>query len=183
MSNYRRAKTQGRTYFFTVVTYRRQGFLCNESVRRALREGIHHARKEHPFTIDAWVLLPDHLHFIWTLPCDDADFGIRWAIIKRFVTKQCNPELKRDDWMKPSKIKRKESTLWQRRFWEHQIRDDKDYEKHVDYIHYNPVKHGLAKQASDWPFSTFHRYREKGLYEIDWAGISTDDEFGDVGEP
>ena len=115
MSDYRRANTKGGTYFFAVVTYRRQAFLCDDRVRTALREGIKAAQLTHPFTIDAWVLLPDHLHAIWTLPPDDADFGIRWALIKRFVTKQCNPELKRDDWLNPSKLKRKESTFWQRR--------------------------------------------------------------------
>ena len=92
MSNYRRANTKGGTYFFTVVTYRRQRFLCNETVRTALREGIRETQTTHPFTIDGWVLLPDHLHCIWTLPVDDADFGIRWAMIKRYVTKQCNPD-------------------------------------------------------------------------------------------
>lgn len=168
MSNYRGAHTRGGTYFFTVVTYRRQLFLCDERVRTALREGIKIAQSKHPFTIDAWVLLPDHLRCIWTLPLDNADFGIRWAIIKRFVTQQCNSEFKRDDWMKPSKLKRKESTLWQRRFWEHQIRDEKDYEKHMHYIHYNPVKHGLAKEVSNWPYSTFHRYIKKACME--WIG-------------
>ena len=183
MSNYRRAHTRGGTYFFTVVTYQRQLFLCDKRVRTALREGIKIARSKHPFTIDAWVLLPDHLHCIWTLPLDDADFGIRWAIIKRFVTQQYNPKFKRDDCMKPLKLKRKESTLWQRRFWEHQIRDEKDYEKHMHYIHYNPVKHGLAKEVSNWPYSTFHRYIKKGIYGVDWAGISSDEEMGDFGEP
>ena len=85
--------------------------------------------------------------------------------------------------MKPSKLKRKESTLWQRRFWEHQIRDEKDYEKYMHYIHYNPVKHGLAKEVSNWPYSTFHRYIKKGMYGVDWAGISSDEEMGDFGEP
>lgn len=183
MSNYRRANTQGGTYFFTVVTYRRQCFLCNEQVRLALREGINFAREVHPFSIDAWVLLPDHLHCIWTLPPDDADFGVRWAMIKRFVTKQCNPELRRADWMKPSKLQRKESTLWQRRFWEHQIRDERDFEKHIDYIHYNPVKHGLVKQASDWPYSTIHRYVKAGVYGPHWAGVSPENQLVEVGEP
>jgi putative transposase len=183
MSNYRRAITKGGTYFFTVVTYRRQCFLCDAQVRSALRAGIHFARKDHPFSIDAWVLLPDHLHCIWTLPPDDADFGILCAIIKRFATKQCNPELKRDDWIKPSKLKRRESTLWQRRFWEHQMGDERDFEKHVDYIHHNPVKHGLAKQASDWPYSTFHRYVKNVVYGIGWAGISSEGHIADLGEP
>jgi len=144
-----------------------------------LRAGINFAREEHPFSIDAWVLLPDHLHCIWTLPPDDADFGVRSAIIKRFVTKQCNPDLNRDDWTKPSKVKRKESTLGQRRFWERQIRDEKDFEKHADYIHYNPVKQGLVKQVLNWPYSTYHRYVKNGVFRIDWAGASSQD----LGEP
>jgi putative transposase len=182
MSEYRRANTKGGTYFFTVVTYRRQPFLCDERVRIALREGIKETQITHPFTIDAWVLLPDHLLTIWILPPDDADFGIRWALIKRFVTKQCNPELKRDYWMNPSKLKRKESTFWQRRFWEHQIRSERDFQKHIDYIHYNPVKHGLVKKASDWPYSTFHRYVAQGVYGADWAGVTNEGEIIGFGE-
>jgi putative transposase len=182
MSEYRRANTKGGTYFFTVVTYRRQPFLCDERVRTALREGIKTSQLTHPFTIDAWVLLPDHLHCIWTLPPDDADFGIRWALIKRFVTKQCNSELKRDELMKPSKLKRKESTLWQRRFWEHQIRDESDFQQHVDYIHYNPVKHRLVNKVSDWPYSTFHRYVGQGVYDMDWAGVEDVDNLIGFGE-
>jgi putative transposase len=182
MSEYRRANTKGGTYFFTVVIYRRQPLLCDERVRAALREGIKTTRLTNPFSIDAWVLLPDHLHAIWTLPPDDAGFGIRWALIKRFVTKQCNPELKRDEWMNPSKLKRKESTFWQRRFWEHQIRNERDFQNHIDYIHYNPVKHGLVKKVSDWPFSTFHRYVGQGVYGTDWAGMSDDEELTGFGE-
>jgi len=140
-------------------------------VRHALCEGIKAIQATHPFTINAWVLLPDHLHCIWTLPPDDADFGIRWAMIKRYVTKQCGSELKRDAWMSSSKQKRKESILWQRRFWEHQIRDDGDYQKHMDYIHYNLAKHGLVEKVADWPHSTFHRYVLQGVYGMDWAGV------------
>lgn len=170
MSNYRRANTKGGTYFFTVVTYRRQRFLCNENIREALRGGIRDVQTIHPFTIDGWVLLPDHLHCIWTLPTDDADFGVRWAMIKRFVTKKCGPDLRREDWMNESKRRRKESTIWQRRFWEHQIRDDRDYENHMDYLHFNPVKHGLVGKVKEWPHSTFHRYVGKGVYHQNWAG-------------
>ena len=182
MSNYRRANTKGGTYFFTVVTYRRQRFLCDENVRNALREGIKTTQASHPFTIDAWVLLPDHIHCIWTLPPDDADFGIRWAMIKRYVTKQCGQELKRDAWINRSKQKRKESTLWQRRFWEHQIRNERDYERHMDYLHYNPVKHGLVEKVAGWPHSTFHRYVRQGVYGMDWTGV-VDQEPKGFGEP
>ncbi len=182
MSNYRRANTKGGTYFFTVVTYRRQTFLCNENIRTALRNAIQEVRQKHPFTIDAWVLLQDHLHCIWTLSPDDDNFGVRWAMIKRFVTKQCGMELRRDDWMNTSKWKRNESTLWQRRFWEHQIRDDRDYETHMDYLHYNPVKHSLVKNVIDWPYSIFCRYVQEGVYDKGWAAdgaITNGEGFGE----
>ncbi len=183
MSTYRRAKTTGGTYFFTVVTYRRQRFLCDEPVRNALREAIYKARADCPFTIDGWVLLPDHLHCIWTLPEGDADFGKCWAMIKQFVTKRCG-FLFRDEWMNESKRRRNESTVWQRRFWEHMIRDETDYLRHMDYLHYNPVKHGLVKSVKNWPYSTFHRYLKEGVYSEDWGGVSDglhDDNFGEPG--
>jgi putative transposase len=183
MSNYRRANIKGGTYFFTVVIYRRQTFLCNENVRNALRNGIQNTQTPHPFTIDGWVLLPDHLHRIWTLPPNDAAFGIRWAMIKRFVTKRCGPDLHRDDWMSELKRRRKESTIWQRRFWEHLIRDERDYEKHMDYIHYNPVKYGYVKNVIEWPYSTFHRYVRQGVYAEGWAGVIDVQEKGGYGEP
>ena len=169
--NYRRANVLGGTYFFTVVTYRRQRFLCDEDVRVALRHGIEKTRQRLPFDIDAWVLLPDHLHCIWTLPPGDADFGKRWGMIKRQVSKRCG-HLKRCNWINASKQKRNESTSWQRRFWEHQIRDERDYQHHVDYIHYNPVKHGHVTRAADWRYSTFHRFMKDGVYPINWAGGS-----------
>lgn len=182
MSNYRRANTKGATYFFTVVIYRRQRFLYEENVKEALRNGIRDVQTTHPFTIDAWVLLPDNLHCIWTLPPNNANLGTRWAMIKRFVTKRCGPDLRRDDWMNASKRKRNESTLWQRRFWEHRIRDDWDYELHMDYIHYNPVKHSFVKNVKDWPHSTFHRYVREGVYCDNWGGdgsVAIDEGFGE----
>lgn len=104
-------------------------------------------------------------------------------MIKRYVTKQCGPKLKRDEWMNSSKLKRKESTLWQWRFWEHQIRDEQDYERHMDYLHYNPVKHVLVEKVADWPHSTFHRYVRLGVYERYWAGAINDQEQEGFGEP
>ncbi len=132
MSRYRRANTSGATWFFTVVTYRRRRFSCDEDVRVVLREAITKVREQYPFNIDAWVLLPDHLHAIWTLPPGDAGFPMRWQQIKRIVTRRCAARLHRDPWMTPSKTKHRESTLWQRRYWEHQIRDDADFERHMD---------------------------------------------------
>lgn len=181
MPDYRRARVAGRTYFFTVVTYRRQRFLCDDDVRGWLRAGIEKTRQRYPFDIDAWVLLPDHLHCIWSLPPGDADYAKRWAMIKQCVTKHC-PRLKNDAWLNDSQRKRNESTLWQRRFWEHQIRNERDFMNHVDYIHYNPVKHGLVQRVTDWPWSTFHRYVDEGVCARDWGGNAETIAHGGAGE-
>ena len=175
MSRYRRADTPGATYFFTIVTYRRQPFLCDPDVRIALREAITKVRKLYPFHIDGWVLLPDHLHAIWTLPPGDAFFPLRWQQIKRGVTRSCGERLHRAAWMTKSKTRHRESTLWQRRYWEHQIRDDADFERHMDYLHYNPVKHGLVKRVRDWPYSSFHRHVAAGVYREEWSEEATTD--------
>ena len=182
MSHYRRADTAGATYFFTVVTYRRQTILCDEGVRQALRDAVVSVREKRPFTIDAWVLLPDHVHCIWTLPPGDADFSMRWSMIKRQVSVTCGSLYKRPEWINPSKRQHRESTFWQRRYWEHQIRDESDFRRHVDYIHYNPVKHGLCRRAVGWPHSTFHRYVAQGVYSADWGGVETGSEVGTFGE-
>ncbi len=127
MTRYRRAVVGGGTYFFTVVTFRRRRFLTDEEPRRWLREAIEATRRDWPFRIDAWVLLPDHLHCIWTLPEGDADYSTRWVLIKGGFTKQAKGLLLREDWLTDSKRKHREGTVWQRRFWEHVIRDDRDY--------------------------------------------------------
>ena len=182
MSRYRRANIKGGSYFFTVVTYKRQRFLCDENVRNALRDAVRNTQLLFPFTIEAWVLLPEHLHCIWTLPPNDADFGKRWAMIKRFVTKRCGPSLFREEMMTGSKRRRNESTVWQRRFWEHAIRDDSDFTRHMDYIHYNPVKHGWAARVADWPHSTFHEYAKRGMLPLDWGGEieAEENEYGEM---
>ena len=174
MSEYRRANIPGGTYFFTVNTFRRTKLFTREPFRIALRVGIELARATLPFNIEAWVLMPEHLHCIWRLPEGDADFSKRWAIIKRSVSKQCGHLVEIDNALSESKLARKESVVWQRRFWEHQIRDDLDLQRHVDYIHYNPVKHGHVAQVADWPYSTFHRYVREGIYPPDWAGVADD---------
>lgn len=181
MTHYRRTNQAGATYFFTVVTYRRRAFLCNDDVLKALRDAIDKTRAKYPFTIDAWVILPDHMHAIWTLPPDDADFAIRWRLIKRYVTLACSATLHQPHLMTTSKTKHRESTLWQRRYWEHLIRDDDDYAKHIDYVHFNPVKHGLVNQVVDWPHSSFHRYVKQGAYAADW-GLSVKVDAGEFGE-
>ena len=165
MSYYRRANRPGGTYFFTVVSYRRQAILCDGSIRDAINK----TQKRYPFDIDAWVLLPNHLHCIWTLPDGDANFSKRWGKIKRHVSMACRDRYKRTEWLSDSKKKHRESTLWQRRYWEHQIRDQDDFNRHVDYIHYNPVKHELCKKPIEWPYSTLHRFIKEGKYPMNWA--------------
>jgi putative transposase len=168
MPNYRRAKTSGATYFFTVVTYRRQPILCLDENRAVLKEVISKIALNHPFTVDAWVLLPDHLHCIWTLPKEDSDYSTRWALIKKEFTKSIN-QTATIDIPNQSRIHHREGTVWQRRFWEHQIRDNIDYNNHMDYIHFNPVKHKLVEAPRDWPYSSFQRLVAQGLYEEDWG--------------
>jgi putative transposase len=168
MSRYRRAVVMGGCYFFTVVTYQRRAILCDAFMRKALHAAIEEVRASRPFIIDAWVLLPDHLHCIWTLPEGDSDFSTRWMMIKRDVSVACRDQYHLVDLISDSKKKHRESSIWQRRFWEHQIRDEEDFAQHCDYIHFNPVKHGLVVRASEWPFSTFHRYVGSGVYLPDW---------------
>ncbi|MBI5443623.1 MAG: transposase [Deltaproteobacteria bacterium] len=173
MPNYRRANTAGATYFFTVVTYGRQRWLCEKEARDALRGAIREVRATRPFQIRAFVLLPDHLHCLWTLPEGDADLSTRWRLVKSGTTRRLTEGgLAAALELHPASASRKRSgecTLWQRRFWEHQIRDERDYSSHCDYVHYNPVRHGLVRAPQDWPNSTFHRYVEQGIYSGDWG--------------
>jgi putative transposase len=178
MSRYRRV-TSGSTFFFTLVSFHRRPILCEEAIRAALRQAIRAVRSQHPFSIDALVLLPDHLHCIWTLPDGESDYSTRWSRIKRDVSRECHQAFHDSRLLTPSARKRREVTIWQRRFWEHRIRNDADLERHVDYIHYNPVRHGYAAHASDWPYSTFRQHVERGLYAPDWGGVP---ESGDIGE-
>lgn len=169
MPNYRRAYVKGGIYFFTVVTYNRKKILCTEEHRENLEASIYEVRKEYPFIIEAWVLLPDHIHCIWTLPPDDNNFSLRWRLIKGGFTARYN-KTKYNTWpISESRNKRGEQAVWQRRFWEHLIQDEKDFERHCHYIHYNPVKHGYVKAPKDWQFSTFQKFVKKGLYDADWG--------------
>lgn len=170
MSRYRRDNTFGATWFFTVVTCNRQRILCDEPVRVALRTAIADTRINWPFAIDAWVLLPDHLHCIWTLPPNDGDFATRWNLIKRRTSRALESSYFSGNLMTASKASRRELTFWQRRYWEHRIRDERDFANHIDYIHYNPVKHGHAKAPLDWPYSSLHRHVANGLYPAAWGG-------------
>jgi putative transposase len=167
MSCYRRAMT-GTSYFFTVVAHNRRPILCGQPVREALRAAIENVRLRLPFTVDAMVLLPDHLHCIWTLPDGDTNFSTRWSQIKHHVSYTCRDRYRAS--LSRSRQRKREAPIWQRRFWEHQIRDEIDMERHVDYIHFNPVKHGLVDAASAWPYSSFARHVREGIYAADWGG-------------
>lgn len=181
MPCYLRPRIAGATCFFTVVSYRRRTIFCDSPFREALRSAIQRVRANHPFRIDAWVLLPDHLHCIWTLPPDDADYSLRWNLIKRLTTQACTGYRPDENAATLSRTRRRESTLWQRRFWERQIRNDEDFRRHMDYLHMNPVKHGYCTQPTAWPYSSLHRLIREGLYSADWATAIED--APDIGEP
>lgn len=169
MPNYRRPHISGGTYFITQVSYQRQPWLCSDIGRTALRTALNHVRKNYPFSIDAFVLLPDHFHSLWTLPERDSNISMRMLLIKRFVTKYYGHQLGLDVGISRSREKRKEGNLWQRRFWEHLIRDDVDFANHCDYIHYNPVRHQLCEFPQQWTFSSIHRFIGQKIYPLDWG--------------
>ncbi len=173
MVNYRRARIPGASYFFTVTLRDRRSCLLTEHVD-ALWEAICAVKRQSPFRIDAVVVLPDHLHTLWTLPEGDENYSGRWRAIKVRFTRLL---LKRGIGLERNP--RGEYALWQRRFWEHVIRDDSDFARHADYIHYNPVKHGLVRRPIDWRWSSVHRYIRLGLLAPDWAAASRDGEFGE----
>ncbi len=174
MSQYHPARTEGGSNFFTVVTYRRQPLLLYPESIKILRDFIQQVRQQYPFIINAWVLLPEHMHCVWTLPSGDSDYSKRWGLIKAGFSKQAGEMIKREDWLSNSKIKHSESTLWQRRLWEHQIRDQNDFIRHIDHAYWNPVKHGQVARVADWEYSTFHRDVKAGLYPATWGGDNVD---------
>lgn len=135
-------------------------------------------RARHPFTIDAAVVLPDHLHAIWTLPAGDADFATRWRLIKSAFSAALPRADKR---LSESRAAKGERGIWQRRYWEHTLRDEHDFARHLDYIHFNPVKHGYVACVRDWPYSSFHCWVRLRAYPLDWAG-SADDQAAPFGE-
>ena len=164
MSNYRRAKFEGGYYFFTVITYKRRPFLVSELARHHLRRAFEKIRTKRYFETIAFCLLPEHLHCIWKLPEDDCDYSTRWSIIKRDFTTNYLKEAGRELQQSKSRLKHRHRGIWHKRFWEHHIRDERDLKNHVNYIHYNPVKHGLVKDIDEWPWSTYHKYVESGYY-------------------
>ena len=174
MPNYRRWHVPGGTYFFTVVTYRRAPFLCQKMARRLLRESIRLEQETRPFEIPAMVLLPDHLHALWTLPPDDDDYSTRWSAIKAEFTRHWLASGGWEGSLTPGKRRQQRRGVWQPRFLEHTIRDEEDFESHFHYIHFNPVKHGHASAPRDWPWSTFHKYVKLGVYPLDWGSSLID---------
>jgi len=165
VSFYRRNFVQGGTYFFTVnLADRRQTWLVDYI--DVLRESILKVKRSRPFHIDAWVVLPDHMHAIWTLPEGDADYSGRWREIKKAFTKTfpLNEDRSSARW------RQGERGIWQRRFWEHTIQSELDYKAHIDYVYFNPVKHGWVGSVKDWPYSSFHRDVRLGLYPESWGG-------------
>lgn len=165
MPNYRRMRVDGGCWFFTVNLQDRRQTLLVDHID-AMRDAVATVRRTRPFTINAFVVLPDHLHAIWTLPEGDDDFSARWRAIKIAFVKALPAREIRDTVLRS----RGERGVWQRRFWEHMIRDDGDYENHVNYCYINPVKHGLVSRVVDWPYSSFHRDVRAGLFPSDWAG-------------
>jgi putative transposase len=169
MPDYRRNRVPGGTYFFTVNLLDRSSDLLVTEVE-ALRAAVRAARAHAPFHIDAWAVLPDHMHCLWTLPDGDADFPGRWWAIKTTFSKSIpatEPRLAR-------RSNKGERGIRQRRYWEHTVRDDRDYAAHMDYVHFNPVKHGLVQHPADWPLSSFLRCVKAGLYPPDWTGSTTE---------
>jgi putative transposase len=171
MTQYRRASVPGATWFFTVNLAERRGNHLLVDEIDVLRTAFRAVQAAHSFRMDAAVILPDHLHCIWTLPPGDSDFSTRWGLIKGTFSRSISKEER----VSESRVKRGERELWQRRFWEHLVRDEDDFRRHVDYIHWNPVKHGWVKRVADWPHSSFHIYLRRGVYGTNWGELAVVD--------
>jgi putative transposase len=161
---YRRAFVPGRSFFFTLVTAGRRPVLQSEQAIETLRKAFRRVASKRPFSIDAIVILPDHLHCIWTLPPGDSDFSTRWRLVKTWFAKHHDENRRQGSGCE----------AWQNRFWEHSLRDETDVIRHVEYIHYNPVKHGYVAAPDHWPYSSFHRFVREGLYPADWGDSGMD---------
>ena len=165
MTNYRRNFIPGGTYFFTLNLADRGSKSLIENID-VLREAFRYVRARHLFSVEAIVVLPDHLHTIWTLPDNDFDYPVRWRLIKSAFSRA----LPSEEPVSASRARKQERGIWQRRYWEHTVRDEADYSRCVDYIHFNPVKHGHVKRVQEWPHSSFHAMVRSGVYPADWAG-------------
>jgi len=172
MADYRNFVAGG-SYFFTVNLADRRQKLLTDHIH-LLRGAFRYVNARHPFTVEAAVVLPDHLHTIWTLPGEDADFSLRWRLIKSAFSRA----LPKGEWISDSRLGKAERGIWPQRYWEHTIRDEADFSRHVDYIHFNPVKHGHVGRVGEWPFSSFRRWVRLGAYPGDWAAEPGDQKDG-----
>lgn len=172
MTNYRRIFMPGATWFFTVNLARRDNQAMLVEHIEELRQAFRYVKQRRMFQIDAIVILPDHLHCIWTLPSGDSDYSTRWNLIKGHFSRH----MVKGEAVSASRSNKRERGIWQRRLWVHWITDQNDFIRHIDYIHVNPLKHGLVKRVADWPHSSFHRYVKQCIYPLHWAG-EMDNEF------
>ncbi len=170
MSDYRRWRVSGGMYFFTIVTQGRRPLFQDAAHRARLRQAIRQVRSRLPFDIFAIVLLPDHLHTVWSLPSGDANYSTRWRQIKSLFTRSYLQDGNAEAPVTEQRQARDEHGVWQRRFWEHTVREEDDLKRCVDYLHFNPVKHGLVKAVRDWPWSSFHRFVRLSEYDANWGG-------------
>jgi putative transposase len=174
---YRRSFLGGGTYFFTLNLAERSRKLlveCIDDLRMAIRQ----VKLRHPFHIDAMVILPDHLHAIWTLPLNDADYPTRWMLIKMGFSRR----IPKGERINASRRSKGERGIWRRRYWKHTIRDDEDFQRHADYAHYNPVKHGYVECPANWPYSSLHRYIRDGILPAPWGMDMKSSDGRDFGE-
>ncbi len=166
MTEYRRFYIPKSLWFFTVnLAERKNNRLLIEKIA-VLGQAFRYVKTRKPFYMNAVVIMPDHLHCIWTLPPDDGDYSIRWNLLKGYFSRKIST----GERISNSRQKRRERGIWQRRFWAHLIEDQEDLNRHIDYIHWNPVKHGYVKQVAEWPHSSFHQYIKHGVYSDDWGG-------------
>ena len=173
MTSYKRNKTQGGMYFFTLVLNQRHNTNLLIDHFDLLKSSIIKVKSKYPFQLPAIVVLPDHLHMVLSLPKGDDNYAMRIRLIKTYFSKALDVA----ESISNSMSRKKEKGIWQRRFWEHLIRDEDDLHRHIDYIHYNPVKHGYCTKVDEWPYSTFHKYVERGVYSRDWACDVMDEKF------
>lgn len=170
MPNYRRYRVHGGTYFFTLKTEHNALLFAESQNVKLLGEVFRETITRWPFELTAVVLLPDHVHALWTLPPGDANYSTRWAWLKKEFTRRFLAAGGTEQATSASRRRNRRRGIWQRRFWEHTIEDEDDFDNHFDYIHWNPVKHGYAKSPSEWPHSSFHRWVKRGVYPPHWGG-------------
>jgi putative transposase len=171
MPNFRRVRIKGGTYFFTLVTNQRKCLFLLDRANDLFLEALQYVRSHHHFSILAYCILPDHIHMLWKMPINDADYSLRIGEIKKRFSKNYIIEFGNPHTLSSTQQKRGETGIWQKRFWEHYIRNEEDLNRHIDYIHYNPIKHGLVNQIKDWSASSFFDYVNQGYYDSDWGQI------------